>query len=152
MRLPVAQYHIRPELSRRILQPEIHEKDAIDGLQFEFPPRPLLPLPGDGLREIEQRPLAEILLAPVLHLDDELLAVVRRAINVIDAVAVFHRISQHFFINKLNVFDVPLAHQQIVQEINQQILVDFLPEDAFETDIGERIDKSTHILLVFFAR
>ena len=39
--------------------------------------------------------------------------------------------------------------QQAVQEINQQILVNLLPEYQFEPHIRKRVDKLSHKLFIF---
>jgi hypothetical protein len=38
-----------------------------------------------------------------------------------------------------------LTFQQVVQEVQQQRLGELLSEDAFEPDVGKRIDKLSHV-------
>ena len=45
-----------------------------------------------------------------------------------------------------------LAHKQTVKEVYQQIFVDFLPEDALEAHVRERIDKPCHCVKSFLYR
>ena len=52
--------------------------------------------------------------------------------------------AQNLFVQELNVVDVPFAHEEAVEEIYQQILVDFLPEDALKAHVGEGIDELCH--------
>ena len=40
-----------------------------------------------------------------------------------------------------------LPFQQAVQEVYQQILIDFLTENTFETHVRKRVDEPCHILL-----
>ena len=85
MRVPVGQHHVGAELvGHDVLQPEVHEEHAVDRLEVEFPVHSLFPLACDGLRQVVERPLAEVDLLAVLHLHDELLAVLVGAVDVID--------------------------------------------------------------------
>ena len=68
----------------------------------------------------------------VLHLHDKLLAFLVRAIHVINQAAVFLIDRKQFLIKEMNVLHLPLAVQQGIEEVNQQVLVDFLTEDALE--------------------
>ena len=140
----VGQHDIRTQLPRRIVQPEIHEKHAIDSFQIEHPVHTLLPLFGNCARQIIQSPLLEILLAAVLHLHDELLTAFRRAVHIINAATVAHFFRQHFLVKKMNVGNMLLSDQKVIKEIDKQVLVDFLSENHLEPHIGERIDELCH--------
>ena len=45
------------------------------------------------------------------------------------------------FVQQRDTFHLAFAFQQGIQEIKQQVLVDFLTEDALEAHIGKGIDE-----------
>ena len=62
----------------------------------------------------------------VLHLHDKLLAFLVRAIHVVNQAAVFLIDRKQFLIKEMDVLHLPLAVQQGIEEVYQQVLVDFL--------------------------
>ena len=51
----------------------------------------------------------------------------------------------------MNVLHLPLALQQRVEEVNQQVFVDFLPEDALEAHVGEGVDELSYGFLLLYS-
>ena len=84
----------------------------------------------------------------VLDFHDEPLAVLVLAVDVVDATSVVSRCRQLLLVEEGDVDDPFLALQQVVQEINEEVLVDLLPEDALEAHVREWIDKTSHSYLI----
>ena len=82
----------------------------------------------------------------VLHLNDDFLPAFRFAQDVIDGGAVSVVDGRLFLVEELQVGNVALLFKQRVQEVEQLRLGELLSEYNLETDIGERIDKLSHIL------
>ena len=80
----------------------------------------------------------------MLHLHDDLLLGVRLAEDVIHGSSLVFRLRKLLLVHEAQVRDMTLPHQQIVQKLDQQILIDLLTEDSLESPVGKRIDKSTH--------
>ena len=104
------------------------------------------------MRKIEQSPFAKIDLRTVLHLDDDVVAIVCGTINIVNHAAVALEFRLQFFVQKSNILNMPFTYQQIVQKVDQQILCHFLSENDFESDICKRIDKLRHDISVFIQR
>ena len=83
----------------------------------------------------------------VLDFHDKPLAILILAIDVVNATAVVGRRTQLLLVEEGDVDDSFLALQQVVQEINKEVLVDLLSEDALEAHVREWIDKSSHSYL-----
>ena len=73
-----------------------------------------------------------------------LLAAVRLAVHIVYQRAVVLELTQLLLIQERHIGNHSLPFQQAVQEVYQQVLVDLLPKDFFESDISKRIDKSAH--------
>ena len=147
MRITVRKDNVRAELVGSVLQTEVHEEDTVNGLQVKLPAGSLLTLTRNGMRKIEQRTLLKVRLLPVLHLHDDMLPCLRGAIDVINNTPVTHVFGQQLFIQKSDVLYGPLTHQQVVQEVYEQILADLLAEYLLETHVRKRIDKFSHAAL-----
>ena len=145
MRVAVGKHDVRAQFPWKVRQAEIEKEYAIDSFQVEFPIHAFLALASDGLRKVIQCPFTEIDMLFVLHLHDELFVVFIRAIHIVNQSAVFLKYRKQFLIQEFDVLHLPLSVQQGVEEVNQQILVDFLPEDALETHIRKRINELSHI-------
>ena len=145
MCVTVRKDNVRAELVGSVLQTEVHEEDAVNGLQVELPAGSLLTLTRNGMRKIEQGTLLKVRLLTVLHLHDDMLPRLRGAIDVINNTPVTHVFGQQFFIQKSDVLYGPLTHQQVVQEVYQQILADLLAEYLLEPHVRKRVDKFSHI-------
>ena len=143
---PVGKNDVATQTVMQAIQTKIHKENAINSFQVKHPAGTFFALPHNGTRQVEQGTFAEIHLAAVLHFHDKLLAVLIGTVNVINTVAVFHRFSHYFLVEETDIQNVLLTGKQAVQEINQQILVDFLTEDALEPHICKRVDKSRHRL------
>lgn len=147
MRVTVRKDNVRAELVGSVLQTEVHEEDTVNGLQVKLPAGSLLTLTRNGMRKIEQRTLLKVRLLPVLHLHNDMLPRLRGAIDVINNTPVTHVFGQQFFIQKSDVLYGPLTHQQVVQEVYEQILADLLAEYLLEAHVRKRIDKFSHAAL-----
>ena len=149
MRVMVFQPDIGAQFLFDVFLAEVHEEDAIDGFQVELPLGTSFALPGDGTCEVVNGSFAEECLLSVLHFHDEVFAAFIGAVDVVDAIAVFDGCALDFLVQKADVANVLLARKEAVEEINQQFFVDFLSEDAFEADIGERVDELGHGGFIF---
>ena len=94
----------------------------------------------------------EIRLFLILHLHNELFTIVIHTMNVVNDATAFVIFRQQFFIKEMNIANALFTHKQAVKEINNQILIDFLSKNAFETYIGKRIDKMCHNLKILFTQ
>ena len=82
----------------------------------------------------------------VLHFQDESLASVGFAENIVDNASLIFGLGQLLLVFEYYVLDVELSLQQIVEKANQQILAEFLTEDALEAPIGEGVDVLCHLV------
>ena len=82
----------------------------------------------------------------VLHFQDESLARVGFAENIVDNASLIFGLGQLLLVFKYYVLDVELSLQQIVEKANQQILAEFLTEEALEAPIGEGVDVLCHLV------
>ena len=85
----------------------------------------------------------------VLHFHDELLAVLVRAIHIVNQTSVALKYGQQFFVEELDVLHLAFAVQQGIEEVYQQVFIDFLPEDALEAHIGKWVYELCHGLSAF---
>ena len=127
---------------------EVHEENAVDSLEIEHPIWSFSALVSDGTGEVIDRPFLEVPVSPILHFYDEPLAVLVLAVDVVNATSVVSCRRQLFLVEEGDVDNPFLALQQVVQEINKEVLVDLLPEDALEAHIRKWIDKSSHSYLI----
>ena len=145
---------VQPDIGAKLLfyafLLEVHKEDAVHGFQVELPVNPSFALAGNGASEIVDGPFAKESLASVLHLYDELLPVFIGAVNIVDAAAVFDGFALNLFVQETDVADVLFACKETVEEIYQQVFVDFLSKDAFEANIGEWVDEFRHGGFSFF--
>ena len=82
----------------------------------------------------------------VLHFQDESLASVGFAENIVDNASLIFGLKQLLLVFKYYVLDLELSLQQIVEKANQQILAEFLTEEALEAPIGEGVDVLCHLV------
>jgi hypothetical protein len=80
----------------------------------------------------------------LLHLNNNLLATVSVTKDVVDAVLAIVVRGYLFLVKIAYIGDVTLSDEQTVQEVNQYQFILFLPEEPFESGIGER----THVFCV----
>ena len=80
-----------------------------------------------------------------MHFHQYVLSCVGLAIHIIDETAVFVPFTQALLVEKLQVGDMSFTFKQVVKEVYEKRLRDFLSENHFEPHIGERIDKLSHI-------
>ena len=149
MRVAVGQHDVGAQLPGQVRELEVEEKHAVDSLQAEHPVHAFLPLARDGLREVIECPLTEVDVLFVLHFDDKLFATLVRAIDVVDQSTVFFVGREQFLVEKTDVFHLSFAFQQGIEEVDEQVFVDFLPEDALEAHVGKGIDESCHVSTSF---
>ena len=86
---------------------------------------------------------------PVLHLHYYALVVIRLAKHVIDERAVIPVLRWLLLVQKGDIRDDLLAFQQVVEEIQQKRLGNFLAEDSLEPDVGERIYELAHRIGIY---
>ncbi len=144
MRVTVGKNDVRTKLVGHILQPEVHKENTVNGFQVKTPIGTLLALAGNGMGKIIQSAFAEVDLLAVLHLDNKLLTVLSRTVNVVDDTTVAHILGQDLLIQKSDIGDALLLHKKVIEKIYQQVLADFLTEDFLKTDVRERIDIFCH--------
>lgn len=73
-----------------------------------------------------------------------MISIIGFTINIKDAATQIFGICQLLFILEGDIPDMHFVNQQVVQETNQQILAEFLSEEAFESPIGEGVNIFTH--------
>ena len=93
-----------------------------------------------------------LLRSSVLHLYNDLLAVVGLAIYVVDQRPVFLKQGGLLLVEECQVGDVLLSLKQTIEEVKQQRFRQLLSEDSLETDISERIGIFCHISLFWSQR
>ena len=67
--------------------------------------------------------------------------ILRPAEDVVNDAPFLFVVRQLFLIHEAEIFYPLFAREEFVEKVHQQILVDFLAEDALEAHIGERINK-----------
>ena len=107
-------------------------------VKLEVPVSSLWSLFTDGEGRIEQRAILEIPLISILHLHDELLAILILAIHIEDSLAFSVDIPHMLTVQVLHVLDDLKTFKQRVQKVDEQILVRLCPKDALETEIGQQ--------------
>ena len=95
----------------------------------------------DRIRGVVQRPLPEMPLHSLLHLDDERAAVPGLARDVEHHLPVLVRQSKVLSGNKVHIHDVAVL-QQHVQETDQHILVRLTAEEPLEHEVAEQFGIS----------
>ena len=95
---------------------------------------------------IADRAIQKIGLPLVLHFQDESLACVGFAENIVDNASLIFGLWQLLFVFEHYILDVELALQQIVEKAYQQILAEFLTEEALEAPIGKGVDVLCHLV------
>jgi hypothetical protein len=76
----------------------------------------------------------------ILHLDDELLALLVLAVQVVDGFAVGFGSALLLGVQVREVLDLLAVAEYLVEKVNQQFLVELRAEQPLEAKIGERID------------
>ena len=117
-------------------QVEVQKGNSIYMVKFEVPVCTLGSLFTDRECGIEQRAVLEILLVSVLHLNDELLALLILAIHIKDVLALSKDIPHMLTVQVLHILDDLKTVKQRVQKVDEQILVRLCSKDALETKIG----------------
>lgn len=73
-----------------------------------------------------------------------MISIIGFTINIKDATTQIFWICQLLFILEGDIPDMHFVNQQVIQETNQQVLAEFLSEEAFEAPIGEGVNIFTH--------
>jgi Na+/H+ antiporter NhaA len=121
---------------------EIQYAYGIDAFQIEVPVRAALTLLAYGKSGVEYASVFKIALLYLLHLNDELLAVLVLAIYVENSLSFTIVFTKFLAVEVLYVLDDLLVVKQGVQETDEQVLVHLRTEKFFETEVGIRIDVS----------
>ena len=132
---------------------EVQQGYRIYAREIEIPVRALLRLLTNGERGIEQGAVLEEILVCVLHLHNELLAVLALAIDVENRTACRRILAEVLRIEILHVLYHLCAIKQAIEEVDQQLLIGGCAENALETKIGQQADVAffccCHILLSY---
>ena len=139
-RIPVSQDNIRPNLIG-LAALEIQEEDPIDGNDVEFPFVADLVLARYRPTNIIKSSLINIRLVAILHFHDENTPVPVLATKVENGGPAVCRLRRKLAVHILQIFDMTLAVEQVVQQINQQYFAVFLTEKDLETPVHEWTDK-----------
>ena len=127
---------------------KIEDAYGIDTLQLEVPfPAFGLLLNGEG--GIEYAAVLEIVLLRLLHLHDEAFAGGVLTIDVEDGLAVFHPRAEVLGVAVFDVVYLLLALKKCIEEADEQFLVHLRTEELFEAEVGERVDVSLLVVVVF---
>jgi len=73
-----------------------------------------------------------------------MLSIVGLTIDIEDATTQVVRLAEQLLIFECNVLYLEFSFKKVIQEINQQVLAEFLSEEALEAPIGKGVDVSTH--------
>ena len=121
-----------------VLHVEVQKGDGVHVAQLEVPVRTLASLLPDGERGVEQRAVLEELLVGVLHLDDELLAVLTLAIYVEYCLPVGIEVADMLVVHVHHVLHHLCAVEQAVEEAYQEVLVRCSAEYALEAEVRQQ--------------
>ena len=92
---------------------------------------------------IIQRTVLEMLLVGVLHLDDELLALLILAVHVEDGLAVGVHIPHVLAVEEFHVLDDLLLSEKRVKEVDKKVFVGRSTKNALEAKVGQQADVSS---------
>jgi hypothetical protein len=142
--LPVAQADVSGNLLFDVAIHEVHQDDTVDRLYVIRPLFTFAALLGNSFRSVIDHSPNEVWVTTLLHLNNNLLATVSVAKDVVDAVLAIVVRGYLFLVKIAYIGDVALSDEQTVQEVNQYQFILFLSEEPFESGIGER----THVFCV----
>ena len=137
--LHVHQRHVGAECSADVRQGEVEYGHEIDGVNLVLPLQSFLSLLGNGLAGIVDASVLEVGLCLVLHLYDEVFVVLVLAVEVVYQGSSVDGLRGDFLVEEGEVGNFPFPLQQVVEEVDDERLRDFLSEDALETDVGEGV-------------
>jgi len=134
-----------------LVEHEIQDADGIDRLQAEEPSA-LLALRTDGERRVIDRAVLEPLQLCLLHLDDDLVALLVLAINIEYGAPVLLCVAQQLVGQQCEALDDLSPLQQGVDKVERQVLVGLRAEEVLEAvvGVGIYISVSVHVLLASF--
>ena len=127
---------------------EVEDADGVHGLQLEVPvaSHGLLP---DGERGIVDAAVLEVVLLGLLHLDDELLALLVLAVDVEDGLAVDVACAEMFVVEVGDVADDLMTVEQGIEETDEQVLVHLRAEELLEAEVGVWVDVSFFVSISY---
>ncbi len=121
-----------------VMHIEVEQCHHIHVVEAKVPVGPLGSLLAYGEGGVEEGTVFEELLEGVLHLHDELLAVLVLAIDIEYGLAVGIHVTHMLAVEEMHVSDDLLSVEQRVEEIDEQILVGRGAEYALEAKVGEQ--------------
>jgi hypothetical protein len=129
---------------------EVHQDDTVDRLHLIFPVITLIALFGNRFRSVIYHSPGEVRVTTLLHLNNNLLATVCVAVDIVYTASTFVVRWYLFLVKVAYIGDVALSDEQTVQEVNQYQFILFLSEEPFESGIGERahVFCVVHFLLI----
>ena len=115
---------------------EVQQADGVDGVEVEIPVASALRLFADGERGVVDGAVLEELLVDILHLDNELLALVVLTVDVEHGAAGVHPVTELLGVQIGDFLHVLLAAEHGVEEAFQEFFVEFPAKQSLEAEVG----------------
>lgn len=103
----------------------------------------------DGTCRVIQCPVGKVFLFFLLHLNDDMLALVCDAIDIEDHTTVIGAQAKFFGLGKRHVLDYQLVFKQSVEECYQAFFRVLASKDSLESPIDTWVYKSSHLLTFY---
>ena len=121
---------------------EVQDTNCVDGFQLVIPLAAFLNLFPQGKSSVVDAAVLEVEVIGILHLDDELLALLVLAVQVVDGLAIRFGAALLLGVEVGQVPDLFPVAEYLVKKVNQQVFVELRAEQTLEAKISEWIDVS----------